>query len=113
MSTIKEKNKKEFTIKLHAPTEEPYGTIVYHYFFRGSEIIAFESFDKLELKRLEYNIMDNSFGEHYGEKHEATEQDKEFVIQSLEKYISLANNISAKNLGIEPTTKTFVKRQEN
>lgn len=113
MSTIKEKDKKEFTIKFHAPTEEPYGPTIYHYYFRGNEIIAFESFDKLELKRLEYNITDNSFGEHYGEKHEATEEDKIFVIERLQEYTSLANDISAKNLGIDPTAKTFVKKQEN
>ena len=85
-------------MKLHVPTESPYEIDVYHYFDKNGEEIAFEKYDESDLTRIEYNLRDETFGEHYGEKHKATTNDKKFVINTLGEYITLARNIVAKNI---------------
>lgn len=96
MITIREKT--GFVIKLCVPADEPYETTVYHYFDKDGEEIAFEKYDESGLSRIEYNLTTSTFGEHYGEKHLATVEDKKFVIQNLDKYILLANDMVKKNV---------------
>ena len=96
MITIREKT--GFVIKLCVPADEPYETTVYHYFDKDGEEIAFEKYDESGLSRIEYNLTTSYFGEHYGEKHLATVEDKKFVIQNLDKYILLANDMVKKNV---------------
>jgi len=95
-STIRSKD--GFVLKLHIPTEVPYEIDVYHYFDKNGEEIAFEKYDESDLTRIEYNLRDETFGEHYGEKHKATTNDKKFVINTLGEYITLARSIVAKNI---------------
>lgn len=106
LSTIREKN--GFVLKLHIPNDNPYEINVYHYFDKNGEEIAFEKYDETNLTRIEYNLTDKSFGEHYGEKHQATTEDKNFVVKSLEEYITLARNIVAKNIGSKCTEQSLV-----
>lgn len=98
MYTFKENN--GFVIKLCVPSNSPYITTVYHYFKESGEEIAFDKYDQSEESRIEYNLTNFSFGEHYGIKHTATAEDKKFVILNLDKYITLASDIVKKNIRI-------------
>ena len=95
-STIRSQD--SFVLKLHIPTEAPYEINICHYFDKNGEEIAFEKYDESDLTRIEYNLRDETFGEHYGEKHKVTTNDKKFVIDTLGEYIILAKNIVAKNI---------------
>ena len=106
LSTTRKKD--GFVLRLHIPSVKPYQINVYHYFVENEEEIAFEKYDETDLTRIEYNLTNKSFGELYGEKHQATTEDKNFVIKSLEKYITLARNIVAKNIGSKSTKQSFV-----
>ena len=87
-----------FVLKLHIPYEEPYEFNIYHYFENNKEEIAFEEYNESDLTRLEYNITDKSFGKMYGEKHRATINDKNFIIDKLNEYIALVEEIIKKNI---------------
>lgn len=91
MRTIREKD--GFVINLQIVTDAPYVINIYHYYDRHGEELAFEHYNELGLSRIEYNLTNNTFGECYGEKHLATTKDKKFVLENLEYYINLANNI--------------------
>lgn len=109
MTTIRKEN--GFVTKLHLPSDLPYETNVYHYFDQNGEIIAFETYDQSGLSRIEYNLTDNSFGEHYGIKHSVTKEDKKFILETLDEYIALANNAVTKNLGINLTSKKLLRKK--
>lgn len=87
-----------FILQLHIPTDLTFEINVYHYFDKDGEKIAFEKYDEIDLSRIEYNLTDKSFGEHYGEKHQATMEDKNFVIKKLDEYNALVKNIISKNV---------------
>lgn len=88
-----------FILKLHIPTELPYEINIYHYFDKNGEEIAFEKYEESDLTRIEYNLRDETFGELYGVKHKVTIKDKNFVINTLSEYITLARDIVVKNIG--------------
>lgn len=91
LSTIRKKD--GFVLKLHIS----FDSVAYHRFSQNGEVIGFAKYDGDEVNRIEYNLTDNSFGEHYGEKRPATIQDKKTIIIYLEEYITLAKRIVAKN----------------
>lgn len=101
-----------FVIKLCVPSDMPYEMTVYHYFDKNGEEIAFEKYDESGLSRIEYNLANSSFGEHYGIKHAATVKDKKFVIQNLDKYITLASEVVRKNVGISLNNQKILKRNK-
>lgn len=105
-STIR--SKKGFVLKLHIPTDISYELNVYHYFDKNGEKIAFEKYDETVLTRIEYNLTDKSFGEHYGAKHLATTEDKKFVIKSLDEYTEFAKGVVNKNIGSKQDEKKLV-----
>ncbi len=98
-STIR--NKDGFVFKLHISTESPYEINVYHYFDKNGEEIAFKKYDESDLTRIEYNLREETFGDHYGEKHKVTTKDKKFVINALNEYITLVSDIVAKNINVK------------
>lgn len=101
-----------FVIKLCVPSDAPYEMTVYHYFDKNGEVIAFEKYDESGLSRIEYNLTNSSFGEHYGIKHAATVKDKKFVIENLGKCITLASDVVRKNVGISLTNQKILKRNK-
>lgn len=108
--TIRKKD--GFVLKLHIPSVKPYQINVYHYYDKDGEEIAFEKYDEKGLTTIEYNLTNKSFGEEYGEKHQATTEDKKFVVKSLEEYITLARNIVAKNIGSKSTKQSLVLKKK-
>lgn len=95
-STIRSKD--GFVLKLHIPTDTSYEIDVYHYFDKNGEELAFEKYDESGLTRIEYNLRNETFGEHYGEKNKVTIKDKNFVINALNEYITLARSVVSKNI---------------
>lgn len=111
MSTIRESD--GFILQLHIPTDLPFEINVYHYFGKDGEVIAFEKYNEIGLSRIEYNLMDKSFGEHYGEKRQATTEDKNFIIKKLDEYNALIKNIILKNVGNKFKVKKMELKKEN
>lgn len=109
MTTLRETD--GFVVRLYIPIDLPYEINILHYFHENGEEIAFEKYDESGLSRIEYNFADNSFGEHYGVKHQATIEDKKFIIQTLDQYIALANNVLEKNLNTKSTEKKLSKKK--
>ena len=101
-----------FVIKLHIPTEKPFEINVYHYFDKNGEEIAFERYDESGLTRIEYNLTKSMFGEHYGEKHIVTLADKKYIIQNLDKCISLINDVIKRNIVITTNHSRTLKKNK-
>ena len=101
-----------FVIKLHIPTEKPFEINVYHYFDKNGEVIAFEKHNESDLTRVEYNLTDSTFGEHYGEKHIANLADKKYIIQNLDKYIALIDDVIKRNIVITANRSKTLKRNK-
>lgn len=77
-----------------------------------TEVIAFENYDEKGLRRLEYNLTDNTYGEHYGEKHKVTVSDKMNVLKLLDEYIGIANGITKKHLESSLKGDAFCKKKK-
>ncbi len=108
-STIRSKD--GFVLNLHIPTDTLYEIDVYHYFDKNGEELAFEKYDESGLTRIEYNLRNETFGEHYGEKHKVTIKDKNFVINALNKYITLARSVVSKNIQGKVNTENSVLKK--
>lgn len=97
LSTYREKE--GFTIELRVPLEKPYGNYVYHYFNKGVEVLAFETYDENGISRLEYNLTCNTMSPQLGYTHQPSVKEKKLLIYNLEQYIALASKVVERNLG--------------
>ena len=61
---------------------------------------------------MEYNLTDSTFGEHYGEKHIANLADKKYIIQNLDKYIALIDDVIKRNIVITANRSKTLKRNK-
>lgn len=108
LSTYREKE--GFTIELRVPLEKPYGSYVYHYFHKGVEVLAFETYDENGVSRLEYNLTNNTIGPQYGDKHQPSVKEKKLLIYNLGQYIDLASKVVERNLGAKKDDAAVLKK---
>lgn len=113
ISLITRRKKNSFSLQLHIPTKSPFQIDVYHYFDSDGELIIFDDYSENGLSRMEYNLTNETFDEHYGEKKQVTRANKEFVIRTLDEYIDIVKNIIMKNKHSQKDEKKFTLTKHN